>query len=135
MVLLFTISIPGTVMGQESNDHDDLLRTTLMVAEMIPSYHTDSSGKQQLAILDNDQISPGINLNWFDVPVLIISGDEISAKGFKCWIEFSKLNISGEAAEVNMLYRIEGSETLQFSLKLKKYDSLWCITENISSVL
>ncbi|HMK57481.1 MAG TPA: hypothetical protein VK462_00350 [Nitrososphaeraceae archaeon] len=63
---------------------------------------------KNLIILKNDAINGEFDLGKFDPPIDLLSKDQIVKADIKAFIEFEKISLKGDTADVYFKYDIEG---------------------------
>ena len=105
-------------------DRDDvrqLVQMAIDLESLQKYYHSTLPGRKPLCIVKNDVVSGDLALKKFGEPVRFLSAAEAKKPGAAC-IQFSKIEIQGDAATVEFTYMIEG---LRGTATFRKAGGTW----------
>lgn len=95
----------------ESHKFQKLVAATIDAPEVQQYYNVQEVINQDsLVILKNEIIRNEITLRKFNLPVAVLSKDDIAKENIKAFIEFKSISIKGDSASVHFKYAIQGIE-------------------------
>lgn len=87
-------------------------------------YHVDTNPERKpLRVLDSARLGQQPSLSKFGVPVVWVTAEE-AKKEKKAYVEFTKLEASGDEAVVSFRYRVEG---ISVAAHLRKTAGGWTV--------
>ncbi len=131
MMIVFLMVMSMTLWGQTTSDQQQVIELSLHMAEMDPNDHLHGGITPYVVIVDNGVLPQGLNLNYFGVPVQLLSSQSIASQNISSYVLFESVYVTADKADIGFSITLNGGVTEVHHLaRLVKDNNGWSIANN-----